>query len=50
MTMNPRVTAGGRSISSRRAKGIDGRKHNTTLTNGLRVHTAVNAGRITIQE
>jgi hypothetical protein len=47
MTKNPRVTAGGRSINSRRAKGIDGRNHNTTLANGLRVRTAVNAGRIT---
>jgi hypothetical protein len=47
MTMNPRVTAGGRSINSRRAKAIDGRNHNTTLANGLRVRTAVNAGRIT---
>ena len=47
MTMNPRVTAGGRSIKSRKAKGIDGCNHHTTLANGLRVHTAVNAGRIT---
>jgi hypothetical protein len=47
MTMNPRVTAGSRSINSRKAKGIGGCNHDTTLANGLRVHTAVNAGRIT---
>jgi hypothetical protein len=46
MKMKTRV-ARGLSMTSRNAIRIDGCNHKTGLANGVRVHTAVKAGRIT---